>query len=93
MRTYKVVQRISAIYQYNYAKNGKGPKLVQRKMIPYRSNIESGHVERLNILEIFQYSYSAYRDCDHTGKVPQKHIFVVLFIHSINPTVEKSPKN
>ena len=29
---------------------------VQRKFIPYRSNVGSGHFERLNILEIFQES-------------------------------------
>ena len=65
----------------------KVSELVQRKLIPYRSNIGvRGSFERLNIFEIFQDSY---RDLT-IDKVPQKHIFAFLLIHSVNPTAEKS---
>ena len=40
----------------------KVSKLVQRKLIQYRSIIGLVHCERLNILKIFQGSYCACRD-------------------------------
>ena len=51
---------IKAVYQYNFAKMVKVSKLVQMKLIPYRSIIESGSFRRLNILEIFQNIYCVY---------------------------------
>ena len=76
----------------------KVSKLVQRKL--YRSIIflgggGGGYFERLNILEIFQDSYCAYRDLTIKSKL-FKNIFLLscLFtIHNINPTAEKSSKN
>ena len=57
--------------------------LVQRKLIPFRSNIGLG----------------AFRKIKYFGEipmqllVPQQHIFAVLLIDSTNPTAEKSSKN
>ena len=63
----------------------KVSKLVQRKLIPYRSIIGLGHFERLNILEVFQDSCCAYRDLT----IKSKFFKTYWLIHNINPTVEK----
>ena len=70
----------------------KVSKLVQKKLIPYRSIIGTGAFRRLNILETFQDSYSAHKDLTIKSKL-LKNIFAVLLIHNINPTAEKSSEN
>ena len=40
----------------------KVSKLVQRKLIPHRSNVGSGAFRKINILKIFQDSYYVCRD-------------------------------
>ena len=42
-----IVRRICAISQYNCAKNGKGLKLLQRKLIPYKSIIGLGAFRKI----------------------------------------------
>ena len=69
----------------------KVSKLVQRKLIRYRSILGLGHFKGLNILEIFQDSCCAYRDLTIKSKF-FKNIFAVLLIHNINHTAEKSSK-
>ena len=71
----------------------KVSKLAQRKLIPHRPIIGLGSFRRLNILEIFPDSYCAYTGFDHKVKIIQKHVRVVLLIHNINPTAEKSSEN
>ena len=60
----------------------KVSKLLQRKLIPYRSNIGRGHFERLNILEIFQDSSSVYGDLTIKSKF-LKRIFLVSCLFTI----------
>ena len=54
----------------------KVSKLVQRKLIPYRSIIGLGFFERLSILEIIQNSHCAYRDLTIKSKL-FKNIFLL----------------
>ena len=71
----------------------KVSKLVQRKLISYRSITGRGHFEKLNILEVFQDSYCACRDLTIKSKFLKNIFLLVLLIHNINPTAEKSSKN
>ena len=59
----------------------KVSKLVERKLLLYRyrdQNIGSGHLERLNILEILQTASLCVRISPSEVKVSQKHNFAVL---------------
>ena len=88
-----LVQQICAIYRYNCNKNGKGVKIGTKEVDTIWIDILSGHFKRLNILEIFQDNYSAYRDLTIKSKFLQNIFFAVLLVHNVNPTAEKSSKN
>ena len=55
----------------------KVSKLVQRKLIPYRSNIRPGHFD---VLEISQDSYFVYGNLTIKSKFLRNIFFVVLLI-------------
>ena len=60
----------------------KVSKLVQRKLIPYRSIRGLGYFERLNILEIIQDSYCAHRNLTIKSKLFQ-NIFLLSYLFTI----------
>ena len=71
----------------------KVSKWIQRKLIPYRSNIGSGAFRNIKYSGDIPKQLFCVQGFDHKVKVSQKHIFVVLLIHSMNLTAEKSSKN
>ena len=76
----------------------KVSELVQRKLIPYRSNIGSRAFRKIKYFGNIPRQLFCVQGFDHKVKVPhmvkspQKHIFAVLLIHNVNPTAEKSSK-
>ena len=65
-----IVRRTCAIYQYSCAKNGRGLRIGTKEAHTIKiNNRRGGHFERLNILEIFQDSYCAYRDLTIKSKL------------------------
>ena len=67
-------------------------KLVEKKLMPYRSIIGLVALRKIkysaNIPGQLFYVYGF----DHKVTIPQKHIFAVLLIHSIDPTGGKTSK-
>ena len=74
------VRRISASFQYNCAKNGKGLKIGTKEADT--ALINNRHFERLTILEIFPDSYCAYRDLTIKSKL-FKNMFLLSCLFTI----------
>ena len=60
----------------------KVSNLVKKMLMSYISIIGSGAFEKLNILEIFQDSYCAYRDLTIKSEF-LKNIFLMLYLFTI----------
>ena len=65
-------------------------KLVQRKLIRYRSMIGLGAFRKIKHFGAIPRQLLCIWGFDHKVKTIQKHIFAVLLIHNINPKAEKS---
>ena len=71
----------------------KVSKLAQRKLIPHRSIIGLGAFRKIKYFGDISRQIMCIYGFDHRVKIIQKHNFVVLLIHNINPTAEKSSEN
>ena len=71
----------------------KVSKLAQRKLIPHRSIIGLGEFRKIKYFGDIPKQLLCVLGFDHKVKIIQKHVFVVLLIHNINPTAEKSSVN
>ena len=71
----------------------KVSKLAQRKLIPHRSMIGLGAFRKVKYFGDTHRHLLCIYGFDHKVKIIQKHVFVVLLIHNINPTAEKSSEN
>ena len=71
----------------------KVSKLVQRKLIPHRSIIGLGAFRKIKYFGDIPRQLLCIYGLNHKVKIIQKHVFVVLLIHNINPTAEKSSEN
>ena len=70
----------------------KSSKLAQRKLIPDRS-IGLGAFRTIKYFGDIPRQLLCIYGFDHKVKIIQKHVFVVLLIHNINTTAEKSSEN
>ena len=70
----------------------KVSKWVQRKLIPYRSNILPGAFQKIKYFGDTPRQLFCVKGFDHKVKVPQQHIFAVILIQNINPIPVKSSK-
>ena len=71
----------------------KVSKLAQRKLIPHRSIIGLGAFRKIKYFRDESTQLLCILGFDHKVKIIQKHVFVVLLIHNINPTADKSSEN
>ena len=71
----------------------KVSKMAQRKLIPHRSIIGLGAFRKIKYFGDIPRQLLCIYGFDHKVKIIQKHVFVVLLIHNINPTAEKSSEN
>ena len=69
----------------------KVSKLVQRKLIPYGSNIGSGEFRRNKYFGGIPRQLFCVQGSGHKVRILQKHIFADSQYR--NPTAEKSPEN
>ena len=71
----------------------KVSKLAQRKLMPHRSIIALEAFRKIKYFGDIPRQLLSIYGFDHEVKIIQKHVFVVLLIHNINPTAEKSSEN
>ena len=72
---------------------GKVSKLVQRKLLSYRSNIGSEAFRKTKYFGDIPSSYSVYRDLIIKSNFLKNILLLFLLIRNINPTAGKSSKN
>ena len=71
----------------------KVSKLAQRKLIPHRSITGLGAFQKIKYFGDNPRQLLRIKGFGHKVKIIQKHVFVVLLMHNINPTAEKSSEN
>ena len=71
----------------------KVSKLAQRKLIPHRSMIGLGEFRKIKYFGDIPRQLLCIYGFDNQVKIIQRCVFVVLLIHNINPTAEKSSEN
>ena len=69
-------------------------EFVQRKFIPYRSNIGSGAFRKIKYFgDISRQLFSVYRDLTIKSKFPKNIFLLFCLFTDVDPTAEKSSKN